>query len=199
MIYSHYINTYLDEVAEIAKRVDRQAIHAAIELLKNLRERKGRLFLIGVGGSAANASHAVNDFRKMCKIETYTPVDNVAELTAWTNDDSFDVIFKHWLEGSHLSANDAVMVFSVGGGNEKVSRNIVLALEYAKRIGTKILGIVSRDGGATKRLADIVILVPIIQEKRITAHAEEWQHVLWHLLVNALQEYHPSEPYGKIT
>ena len=163
-----------------------------------MRERNGRLFIIGVGGSAANASHAVNDFRKMCKIECYTPVDNVAELTAWTNDNGFDVIFANWLEGSRLNKNDAVMVLSVGGGSEKTSKNIVCALEYAKNIGSTVIGIVSRDGGATKKLADVAVLVPIVHDQRITAHAEEWQHVIWHLLVNALAEHHPAEPYSAL-
>ncbi len=198
MQYANYINTYLDEVGEIARTIDRAALHRAIEALRDLRARKGRLFVIGVGGSAANASHAVNDFRKMCKIECYTPVDNVAELTAWTNDNSFDVIFAHWLEGSHLTKNDAVMVLSVGGGSDKTSRNIVHAVEYAKKIGSKVIGIVSRDGGTTRKLADVTVLVPIVHDARITAHAEEWQHVVWHLFVNALHEHHPAEPYSAL-
>jgi D-sedoheptulose 7-phosphate isomerase len=196
MQYREYIETYLKEVAEISQKVDRQAIHNAIKLLKDLKEKSGRLFFLGIGGSAANSSHAVNDFRKICKIETYTPVDNVAELTAWTNDHSFEVIFSHWLQGSRLTKNDVVMVFSVGGGSEKTSRNIVRALEYAKKVGSKIIGVVSKDGGMTKQLADVVILIPVVHDKRITAHAEEWQGVVWHLIVNALDEYHPSDPYG---
>src|SRR3989344_3952163 len=163
-----YIEIYLKEVAEISQKIDKEAIYQTIEVLRDLRSRKGRLFLIGVGGSAANCSHAVNDFRKICKIETYTPLDNVAELTAWTNDHSFDVIFSHWLEGSRLTDKDAVMVLSVGGGSEKTSRNIMRALEYAKKIGAKTLGIVSRDGGVTKKMADVAVLVPVVHDLRVT-------------------------------
>ncbi len=185
-MYKDYIKEYFSEVIEIAKKIDQEEINRTITILKDLREKGGRLFILGVGGSAANSSHAVNDFRKIYKIEAYTPVDNVSELTAWTNDNGFDVIFSHWLEGSHLNSKDAVMVFSVGGGSEKTSQNIVRALEYAKKIGAKTIGIVSRDGGMTKQLADITILIPVVHEKRITPHAEEWQAVLWHLIVNAL-------------
>jgi len=195
MKYKSYIDIYLKETETIAQVVDRTEIHNFIEHLQVLKRRKGRLFIIGVGGSAANASHAVNDFRKICKIEAYTPTDNVAELTAWTNDNSFDVIFKHWLEGSKLLEKDAVLVFSVGGGSDKVSKNIKLALEYSKKIGAMTLGIVSRDGGATKKLADTTILVPVVHNDRITPHAEGWQVVLWHLMANALVD--PLEkPYG---
>ncbi|OGZ42323.1 MAG: sugar isomerase [Candidatus Ryanbacteria bacterium RIFCSPHIGHO2_02_FULL_45_43] len=190
MKYSDYIDRYLKEVAEISVSIDRNAIHKTIALLKNLKEKNGRLFVIGVGGSAANASHAVNDFRKMCKIEAYAPTDNVSELTAWTNDSSFHVVFEEWLKESHVKSGDAVMVLSVGGGSDTVSQNIVRALKYAKETGAVILGIVSRDGGATAKLADAVILVPVVHEKRITPHAEEWQVVVWHLLANALLERH---------
>lgn len=195
-MYRDFIEEYFNEVIEIAQKIDRQAIHQAIDLLRDLREKGGRLFIVGVGGSAANSSHAVNDFRKICKIETYAPVDNVAELTAWTNDNNFEVIFSHWLEGSHLKTNDALLVLSVGGGSDKTSKNIVKALEYAKKVGAKIIGIVSRDGGITKKLADVTVLVPVVHQDRITPHAEEWQGVVWHLIVNALDKHHPSEPYG---
>jgi len=154
--------------------------------LVNLKKRGGRLFLLGVGGSAANCSHAVNDFRKIANIECYTPVDNVSELTARTNDDGWDTIFTQWLIGSKLSKNDAVMILSVGGGNKEknVSTNIVSALDYAKKLGTTILGIVSRDGGHTKKVADVCILVPVINDKSITPYAESFQALLWHCMVN---------------
>jgi D-sedoheptulose 7-phosphate isomerase len=195
-MYHDYIQTYLDETKQIADSIDRNAIHQTIEILKDVRDKNGRLFILGIGGSAANASHAVNDFRKICRIETYTPVDNVAELTAWTNDNHFDVIFKHWLEGSQLREEDAVMVLSVGGGSESASLNIVRALEYAKLVGARTLGIVSRDGGMTKKIADSAILVPVVHDDRITPHAEGWQGVVWHLIVNALDAHHNTAPYG---
>lgn len=194
--YKDYIGVFLAETKEIIERIDRLAVQRAIEILAEIRKGGGRLFILGVGGSAANASHAVNDFRKICKIEAYTPVDNVAELTAWTNDSSFDVIFKNWLEESKINSKDGVLVFSVGGGSETTSRNIGLALEYAKSIGAKTMGIASRDGGMTKKLADVTILVPVVSDKRITPHAEAWQGVLWHLMVNALNEHDPTPTYG---
>lgn len=189
--YKDYIWGYLKEVREIARQIDQESIARLTEHLHALRERKGRLFIIGIGGSAANASHAVNDFRKICGIEAYAPTDNVAELTAWTNDDSFDVIFSKWLQCSKLNANDAVLVLSVGGGSAATSRNITRALELAKEVGAMALGIVSRDGGTTKKMGDAVILVPVVDQKRITPHAEEWQAVIWHLIANALAEYPP--------
>ena len=141
---------------------------------------------MGGGGSAANCSHAVNDFRKIAGIECYTPVDNVSELTARTNDDGWDTIFTEWLKGSNLTKNDAIMIFSVGGGNKEknVSTNIVSALDYAKKLGTTILGVVSRDGGQTKKVADVCILVPVITDKSITPYAESFQALLWHCFVN---------------
>jgi len=190
--YQDYIWEYLKEVREIARLIDQEAIARLAEHLHALRERRGRLFIIGIGGSAANASHAVNDFRKMCDIEAYAPTDNVAELTAWTNDDSFDVIFSKWLQCSRLGAQDAVLVLSVGGGSDTTSRNIKRALELAKEAGAMTLGIVSRNGGATKEMGDAVVLVPVVHEKRITPHAEEWQAVLWHLITNALADYHSA-------
>jgi len=151
-----------------------------------VKKQDGRLFLLGVGGSAANCSHAVNDFRKIAHIETYTPVDNVSELTARANDEGWDTIFVEWLKGSHLSKKDVVMVFSVGGGNleKNISTNIVSALKYAKKIGAKILGIVSRDGGYTKKVADVCILVPVSRDEMITPLAEAFQAVIWHAMVN---------------
>jgi D-sedoheptulose 7-phosphate isomerase len=141
---------------------------------------------LGVGGSAANASHAVNDFRKIAGIEAYAPTDNVAELTAWTNDESWECVFARWLEGSRLQARDVLLVLSVGGGSERASLNLVRAMEYAKNIGAEITAIVSRDGGKARELADAHLLIPVVSNERITPHAEGWQTVIWHLLVNCI-------------
>lgn len=186
MLKSYFSQEYIDGAHEVLKKISIEEIDATIEELVNLKKRGGRLFLLGVGGSAANCSHAVNDFRKIAAIETYTPVDNVSELTARTNDDGWDTIFTEWLKGSKLSKNDAVMVFSVGGGNKEknVSTNIVSALDYSKKIGSTILGIVSRDGGHTKKIADVCILVPVISDNSITPYAESFQALLWHGIVN---------------
>jgi D-sedoheptulose 7-phosphate isomerase len=186
MKIDQFISTYLDETAQISKQIDQKKILAAIEQLKNVRKRTGRLFILGVGGSAGNASHAVNDFRKIAKIESYAPTDNVSELTAWTNDDGWEGVFKNWLIGSNLKDSDMLLVFSVGGGSDKTSRNLVEAMRLAKERKTPIVAIVSRDGGKAKELADVTILVPVVSEKRITPHAEGWQAIVWHLLVNAL-------------
>jgi D-sedoheptulose 7-phosphate isomerase len=177
---------FLSEVQEIANRLDIASIEKAVQLLVNVRERSGRLFVIGVGGSAANASHAVNDFRKIAGIEAYTPTDNVAELTARINDEGWEGVFSAWLRASRLNARDAVLVFSVGGGSveRNVSPNIVRALDYARSIGASILGIVGRDGGYTSRVADACILIPVVQSDRITPHTEAFQAVVWHLLVS---------------
>lgn len=183
----YYINNYLEEVKKIVQEIDRKKIFKIVKNLKELRKRNGRLFILGVGGSAANASHAVNDFRKISKIESYTPVDNISELTAWTNDNGFEFVFINWLKESKFNKNDALLIFSVGGGSQKTSKNLVLAMKYAKRMKAKILGIVSRDGGATKKLADVCLLIPVVNPKRITPHAEEWQVIIWHLIANALK------------
>jgi D-sedoheptulose 7-phosphate isomerase len=163
-----------------------------VALLAQVRQRAGRLFVLGVGGSAANASHAVNDFRKLAGIETYAPTDNVSELTARVNDEGWPTVFAAWLKVSHLQARDAVMVFSVGGGSveRNVSPNIVAALDYAKSVGASTLGIVGRDGGYTARVADVCVLIPTVHSDRITPHAEAFQAVVWHLLVShpALQQ-----------
>lgn len=184
-----YVEMYLNEVAEIAQKIDRQAIQRTVEILKELRERRGHLFILGVGGSAANASHAVNDFRKIAQIKSYAPTDNVAELTARVNDDGWDSVFVRWLERSHLSSKDAILVFSVGGGNaeKNISMNIVHALDHAKSVGAKVVGIVSRDGGHTAKVADTCILVPVVNPDNVTAHAEAWQAVIWHAMV-----FHPE-------
>jgi D-sedoheptulose 7-phosphate isomerase len=188
MSNSSYIETYLKETTAIAQKLDRTSILEAIQRLHDLRKRSGRLFILGVGGSAGNASHAVNDFRKIAKIESYAPTDNVSELTAWTNDDGWEGVFKNWLIGSNLKESDLLLIFSVGGGSDKTSRNLVEAMLLAKQKKTPIVAIVSRDGGKAKELADVAILVPVVSEKRITPHAEGWQAIVWHLLVNALVE-----------
>lgn len=181
-----YIANYLSETSQIALQLDHKVIARAIRELHDLRARMGRLFILGVGGSAANASHAVNDFRKIAGIESYAPTDNVAELTAWTNDESWKGVFRHWLMESNLKSTDMLLVFSVGGGSETASQNLVEAMRLAKERGSRILAIVSRDGGEAKRLADACILVPVVNQERITPHAEGWQAIVWHLLVNAL-------------
>lgn len=183
---SEYIVTYLNQTKEIADKIDQEQIQKAIDILSEVKKQDGRLFIIGVGGSAANASHAVNDFRKIGGIETYTPTDNVSELTARTNDEGWETTFTEWLKISHLGEKDAVMVFSVGGGNESTSQNIVSALKLAKERGSKVLSIVSRNGGYSKEVSDACILIPVVDEKRITPHAEGWQGIVWHCLVNAL-------------
>jgi len=157
-----------------------------VDLLANVRARGGRLFILGVGGSAANASHAVNDFRKIAGIECYAPTDNVAELTARTNDEGWPSVFVEWLKGSRLQSNDALMIFSVGGGNleKNVSPNLVSALQYAKETGASILGVVGRDGGYTAQVADICCIVPTVNSQNITPHSEAYQAVVWHLLVS---------------
>ena len=151
-----------------------------------LRERGGRLFILGVGGSAGNASHAVNDFRKLCGIEAYAPSDNVSELTARTNDEGWPTVFSEWLKVSHANAKDAILIFSVGGGNmeKNVSPNIVSAIGVAKENGLAVLGIVGRDGGYTKKAGDCVIVIPTVEESRVTPHAEAFQAVVWHCLVS---------------
>lgn len=185
-MYHDYITSYLHEMEEIIRKIDRVAIHKTIEILKDLRDRKGRLFILGVGGGAGHAGHAVNDFRKIGGIETYAPTDNVAELTARTNDDGWESVFASWLAGSSLSANDAILVFSVGGGSaeKNVSMNIVKALEFAKQRGAKILGVVGRDGGHTKRLADACVVVPVVNTETVTPHTEVFQAAVWHLIVS---------------
>ena len=180
-----YIDAYLSGSIEVISKLDRNEILKMQGELVKLKKRHGRLFLIGVGGSAANCSHAVNDFRKICNIETYSPVDNVSELTARTNDDGWHTVFVEWLKVSKLNKKDAVMVFSVGGGNleKNISANIVHALEYAKKMHSIILGIVGRDGGHTKKLADACILIPIVSNDLITPFSESLQTLLWHLIV----------------
>lgn len=157
-----------------------------IKMLKDLRKKGGRLFIIGVGGSAANASHAVNDFRKLCGIEAYSPMDNVSELTARINDDGWEGSLAGWLKGSKLKENDAIFILSVGGGNieNQVSINLVQAIDIAREKKAKVFGIVGRDGGYTKKYGDVVVLVPVVDEKLITPHSEAFQAVIWHCLVS---------------
>jgi D-sedoheptulose 7-phosphate isomerase len=185
-MYSDYINLYLSEVKQIADSLDRGQIHKMIEVLKDVRDKKGRLFILGIGGGAGHASHAVNDFRKLGGLEAYTPVDNVAELTARTNDDGFHTIFSNWLLGSSLGAKDAVMVFSVGGGNaeKNISANIVEALKFSRSRGAKIVGVVGRDGGYTKQVADACVMIPVVNSENVTPHTEAFQAVMWHLIVS---------------
>jgi len=177
---------YFEEVSAVAKSIDVAAIEQLASELAALREKGGRLFFLGVGGSAANCSHAVNDFRKLCGIEAYTPVDNVAELTARTNDEGWDTVFAAWLRTSKANENDAAFVFSVGGGNveKNVSVNIVNALKEAKSRGMKVMGVVGRDGGYTKQVGDVVVVIPTVDDSRVTPHTEAFQAVVWHCLVS---------------
>src|SRR4051812_42645067 len=181
-----FAKEFLAEVQQVAAQLDPAAIEKCVEKLAAVRARGGRLFILGVGGSAANASHAVNDFRKICGFEAYAPTDNVSELTARTNDEGWDTTFVEWLKGSRLAAKDALLIFSVGGGNKdkNVSVNLVRALDLAKERGSKVFGIVGRDGGHTKRMADACVLVPVVHDSRITPHTEGFAAVIWHLLVS---------------
>jgi D-sedoheptulose 7-phosphate isomerase len=187
-----HAQTYFQEVAKLAQQVDIAAVERLAAELASLRQRGGRLFVLGVGGSAGNCSHAVNDFRKLCDIEAYAPTDNVSELTARTNDEGWETVFAAWLRTSRANAKDAVLVFSVGGGNleKNVSPNIVAGLKEAKERGLRILGVVGRDGGYTKQVGDCVIVVPTVDASRVTPHTEAFQAVVWHCLVShpALQQ-----------
>jgi len=181
----NFTETFIAETAEILNKLDMVAIEKIADILARIRGQGGRLFILGVGGSAANASHAVNDFRKITGIEAYAPTDNVSELTARANDEGWASVFKGWLEGSHLNAKDVVMVFSVGGGNleKNVSPNLVLALQLAKEVGAKIVGVVGRDGGYTAQVADACVVIPTINPEHVTPHTEAFHSVIHHLLV----------------
>jgi D-sedoheptulose 7-phosphate isomerase len=181
-----FTEQFLTEAKQVIDGLDRSAIDRMVSLLVATRSGGGRLFILGVGGSAANASHAVNDFRKIVGIETYAPTDNVSELTARTNDEGWATIFETWLKTSRLQQQDAILVFSVGGGNleKNVSPNLVTALQYAKSVGARILGIVGRDGGFTAQVADACVIVPTVNPVNTTPHAEAFQAVVWHLLVS---------------
>jgi D-sedoheptulose 7-phosphate isomerase len=177
---------YIHDAAQILSQLDAQTIDRMVNMLVKLRERAGRLFVLGVGGSAANASHMVNDFRKIAQIETYAPTDNVSELTARTNDDGWESVFVQWLATSRLCDRDLVFVLSVGGGDleRNISPNLVRALQYAQEIGATICGIVGRNGGYTARVADACLIVPMVNSTTVTPHAEAFQSVIWHLMVS---------------
>jgi D-sedoheptulose 7-phosphate isomerase len=181
-----FARAHLDETVQIAQALDANAIEHVASTLAAVRAGGGRLFFLGVGGGAAHASHAVNDFRKLAGFEAYAPTDNVPELTARTNDEGWDTVFAAWLVESRLRANDAVIVFSVGGGSteKQISANLVRALEYAKSVGASIIGIVGRDGGFTAQVADACVIVPVVNPHAVTPHTEAFQAVIWHLLVS---------------
>ena len=181
-----YIESFLEEARDICARIDKKVVARAVDIFIETRKGGGRLFILGVGGSAANASHAVNDFRKIAGLESYCPTDNVSELTARVNDDGWDSAFVNWLKGSRLSSKDAVLVMSVGGGNEekKVSVNLVNALRYAREQGSKIVGIVGRDGGFTAKTADACVIIPPLNPETVTPQAEAFQGVVWHMIVS---------------
>lgn len=181
-----YAQQHLDETAQVLAKLSAPELERAVDLLAAVRERGGRLFILGVGGSAANASHAVNDFRKICEFEAYCPSDNVSELTARTNDEGWGSVFAEWLKGSRLNAKDGLLIFSVGGGNleKNVSPNLVTALQLAKERGAAILGIVGREGGYTAQVADVAIIIPTVNPINTTPHAEAFQAVVWHLFVS---------------
>lgn len=181
-----FAEQFLAEAARITQQIDVTEINKMVRLIAETRARAGRLFILGVGGSAANASHAVNDFRKIVGLECYAPTDNVSELTARTNDEGWSSVFKEWLRTSHLRAGDMLLVFSVGGGSleKNVSPNLVLAVQYAKEVGAQVIGIVGRDGGYTAQVADACVIIPTVNPERVTPHTEAFQAVVWHLLVS---------------
>jgi D-sedoheptulose 7-phosphate isomerase len=181
-----FVTRYFQEVQRVAAGIDTAVVNRVIELMVAVRDGGGRVFILGVGGSAGNAGHAVNDFRKIANFEAYAPTDNVSELTARINDDGWDTSFANWLKGSRLGANDLLLILSVGGGDPErnVSMNLVKALEYAREVGAKITGIVGRDGGYTAKVADACVIVPTISPETVTAHSEAFQAVVWHLFVS---------------
>jgi len=181
-----FARAFLDESIEVIRRIDGESVDRMAAGLGRARDEGGRLFILGVGGSAGHASHAVNDFRKICKFEAYTPTDNVSELTARVNDEGWDSCFAEWLKGSRINGKDAVLVFSVGGGNveKNVSVNLVRAIDEARTAGAKVFGIVGKDGGYTKQVADECVIIPVISTDRITPHTEGLAAVVWHLLVS---------------
>jgi D-sedoheptulose 7-phosphate isomerase len=188
-----YIEMYLEETAKVAAGINQNVVEEAVRILLAVKENQGRLFILGVGGSAGNASHAVNDFRKIAGIEAYTPTDNVSELTARVNDEGWETVFANWLQGSRLSKNDCILILSVGGGNKEknISANLVQALVLAKNVGARVSGIVGRDGGYTAKVADACVIVPTVNAETVTPHAESFQAVVWHMLVThpALKSY----------
>ncbi len=186
-IQEEYARTYLKDCARIAGLLDMKQVLRASDALCGIRERGGRLFILGIGGSAGNASHAVNDFRKIAGFEAYAPTDNVSELTARANDDGFDTIFSNYLRGSRLDSKDGILVFSVGGGDfeRKISGGLIKAVQYAKEARASVIGIVGRDGGYTGAVADACIIVPTVNEETVTPHTEAFQAVIWHMLVSS--------------
>jgi D-sedoheptulose 7-phosphate isomerase len=181
-----YSKKHLDESLEITKAIDPETIEKIVDLLADVKSSGGRLFVLGVGGSAANAGHAVNDFRKLAGIETYAPTDNVAELTARTNDEGWQTVFSGWLKVSKLSSKDCLFILSVGGGNKEknVSPNLIEAIDLAKEVGARVTGIVGRDGGYTAQNADVCLVVPTVNSETVTPHSESFQTVVWHLMVS---------------
>jgi len=181
-----YVDQYVEEAQKILELIDKSMIEKLISLILEIREKKGRLFFLGVGGGAGNCSHAVNDFRKIAGIESYAPVDNVSELTARTNDEGWETVFEGFLKTSHLNDKDGVFVFSVGGGDREknVSANIVVALDYAKNCGAKIFGVTGRDGGYTAKIADACVVIPPVNPDTVTPHTEAFQGIVWHLIVS---------------
>lgn len=181
-----YTKQHLNEAIEIINKINIDAVESVAKLLAEVKIDQGRIFFLGVGGSAGNCSHAVNDFRKIVEIESYAPTDNVSELTARTNDEGWPTIFEPWLKLSKLNSKDAVFIFSVGGGNleENISPNLVNALKYAQTVGAKITGVVGKDGGYTAKVADACVVIPVVNKETITPHSEAFQAVIWHLLVS---------------
>jgi len=181
-----YTEQHLNEAIDILKKIDVSAVEAMADLLAGVKKGRGRLFFLGVGGSAGNCSHAVNDFRKIVGMESYAPTDNVSELTARTNDEGWATVFVEWLKTSRLGGEDCVFVFSVGGGNldKNISPNLVEALKHAKAVGAKIAGVVGRDGGYTAKVADACVIIPTVNGETVTPHSEAFQAVIWHLLVS---------------
>lgn len=181
-----HISDYIKNATTILGQLDQDVIESMVTMILKIREQQGRLFFLGVGGSAGNCSHAVNDFRKICSIESYTPVDNVPELTARTNDEGWTTVFESWLRTSRLCNKDGIFVFSVGGGDKEmdISANIVHALDLARDRGAKIFGVVSREGGYTAKMADACVVIPVVDTKNITPHAEAFQGLIWHLIVS---------------
>lgn len=181
-----FATTFMEEAQRVCERIDTSKVEALVEGLAALKSNGGRLFILGVGGSAGNAGHAVNDFRKLCNIETYAPTDNVSELTARTNDEGWETVFEGWLRTSKLCKNDAIFILSVGGGNaeKNVSMNLVRSIDLAKSVGAKIYGIVGREDGYTYQNADVCVHIPIVHDSRVTPHSEAFQAVVWHCLVS---------------
>ena len=190
----NFAKQFLEEVQSVVAQLDTSAIEKCVDELARVRERGGRLFILGVGGSAGNATHAVNDFRKICAFEAYTPTDNVSELTARINDDGWATVFAEWLKGSRLNAKDGLLIFSVGGGNleKNISPNLVSAIQLARKVGASVVGVVGRDGGYTAKEATAYVIVPTVNPAHVTPHTEAFQSVIWHLFVS-----HPKLKVGR--